>query len=749
MKQKRIKLRYKKERVVLSDVLPYELPFIYSNRYFYRFLVKNNIQLVRENNISFLQWGENIDDGALAIIALLTQTSFSTIKKQKNVQLLDSKEKTIPFNYEIKHKETSSRRLSVIHPLNQIAVADFYERYKNAILYYCSKSHFSLRHPHKVACYFYHKDRLHHKLLGKKTENLEIFYSEYENLKSYFSYAYYSNIYKFYEDYRYQHAEKKYLKLLKFDIQRCFDSIYTHTISWAIYGGVQNYKDYFQGSDNSFADDWDKMMCMLNYNETNGIVIGPEFSRIFAEVILQHIDLRAENLLLEKGYQNKVQYECYRYVDDYFFFYNDDCVKDCALQIFDKLLKEFKMAISQEKTKTYNRPFITNITIAKTEIDLLLKDTFKFETSTSLLQDKINEDMEEKDANESENDEEDDYYNEKKIRDLLAEKYYLHLKSTTFNKKYKSLFVDLVEVSPKDVANYTLSVVSQLLPRLLKKYDKIYKILRIASQKHSNEKIRSECSEKVKKMEHHLSIYLFELINTVFFIYSETKRVNTTLKLSQVINEIIIYIDSPYHLSKEESIDRFSNRIRELVFNKIRDEISLVMQTTLMDEYTQLETLFLLPVVKQLNRKYHFSQTEIEKYLRLNYQEDGKIVDAPKLNAISIIILLYYIGDSSKYNRLRESLRYIIETKFDEIPPIRCRRSAENIILALDIAACPFLGYHDRSFKIRILNKLGLSGNASAKLVDYLRIQKYIFTKWTGINVTKELHAKISQEVYS
>ena len=177
MKQKRIKLRYKKERVVLSDVLPYELPFIYSNRYFYRFLVKNNIQLVRENNISFLQWGENIDDGALAIIALLTQTSFSTIKKQKNVQLLDSKEKTIPFNYEIKHKETSSRRLSVIHPLNQIAVADFYERYKNAILYYCSKSHFSLRHPHKVACYFYHKDRLHHKLLGKKTENLEIFYS--------------------------------------------------------------------------------------------------------------------------------------------------------------------------------------------------------------------------------------------------------------------------------------------------------------------------------------------------------------------------------------------------------------------------------------------------------------------------------------------------------------------------------------------------------------------------------------------
>ena len=39
-KKKKIKLCYSKERVLFSDVLPYECPIIFSNRYLYRFLAK-------------------------------------------------------------------------------------------------------------------------------------------------------------------------------------------------------------------------------------------------------------------------------------------------------------------------------------------------------------------------------------------------------------------------------------------------------------------------------------------------------------------------------------------------------------------------------------------------------------------------------------------------------------------------------------------------------------------------------------
>lgn len=44
LRRKKIKLRYKAERVLFSDVLPYELPVIFSNRYFYRFLLENGVK---------------------------------------------------------------------------------------------------------------------------------------------------------------------------------------------------------------------------------------------------------------------------------------------------------------------------------------------------------------------------------------------------------------------------------------------------------------------------------------------------------------------------------------------------------------------------------------------------------------------------------------------------------------------------------------------------------------------------------
>lgn len=64
MRRKKIKLRYKKERVLLSDVLPYELPFIFTNRYFYRFLVRNEVR-VEDGSV---HWRTDIDKGALEIL---------------------------------------------------------------------------------------------------------------------------------------------------------------------------------------------------------------------------------------------------------------------------------------------------------------------------------------------------------------------------------------------------------------------------------------------------------------------------------------------------------------------------------------------------------------------------------------------------------------------------------------------------------------------------------------------------------
>ena len=676
MRRKKIRLRYKKERVVFSDVLPYELPLIFSNRYFYRFLVRNGIwiEIGREGQDT-LHWNRTDDKGILGVLAIIFCRKISEFESKNSLELRTHDLKRIPFVYGIQHKPLKHRYLSLIHPANQIKVVDLYNRYKDTIIYLCSKSNFSIRYPNKVACYFYYKDRLHHVLMGKKTDKMEMYFNEYENLKTFFSYKQYTNIYKFYEDYRYQRAEKKFSHLLKMDVQNCFDSIYTHSIAWAISGGVDIYKDTFEGKcDGSVGALWDKMMQEMNYNETNGIVIGPECSRIFAEVIMQHVDQMVEQQLYEKGYRNKVDYECYRYVDDYFFFYNSEAVKVDAEQLFQMYLKEFKLSLSQEKSKTLERPFVTDITKTKIAIDSLLNDTIKLYTNepslvialpATGLNDTIklytNEPESEQSIEEEIEETEQDTSMEaegqllkidrEKTLSCLTTDIYFRLNATDFNKRFKAI-ISANNVEAKDVLNYTMARLAIRLERNLKKLDGYYKVLCLSAVDSNLRDLYPQVEKKRRQLEKVLSKYLFNILDAVFFLYANSKRINTTLKVMQILNIILIYLDNDYSLrvGKNKSIvHRFTEYTREIVFKKIRDEISVVLQTAPMDDNVQLETLYFLIILRSMNSKYHLSLLEIERYLRIRYNNDGTIKSFPKLNMLAVTILTYYFGNVKQF----------------------------------------------------------------------------------------------------
>ena len=279
------------------------------------------------------------------------------------------------------------------------------------------------------------------------------------NLKTFFSYEKYSNMYKFYEDYRYQRAEKKFKHLVKFDLQSCFDSIYTHTISWATAGGVDKVKVLtgYQGS--WVGDAFDNLMQSVNARETHGIVIGPEFSRIFAEIILQYIDSKVEQELLAEQLRQKSNYECYRYVDDYFLFYNDEKDRNLFMESLTKWLKVFKLQISPSKTEEFERPFITKVTLAKQRIDNLLSNIF----STPLweeVESSLNIE-EEKDAGEADLD---------KDREILDKKFNIYLPTNSVNTQIK-VIVKECGVEYRDIANYLLEKISQRLDVFLNRYE--------------------------------------------------------------------------------------------------------------------------------------------------------------------------------------------------------------------------------------------------------------------------------------
>lgn len=725
-KRKKIKLSYSKERVLFSDVLPYECPIIFSNRYLYRFLAKylwvGEEQKVDNITRNVLKQSKRLDEkDANAFAALL----FGCYEKDKKIEILQHRPNALfyPYQFNIAHKTNKTRTLSIIHPYNQWQVVEFYDQYKYSILYLCSQSKFSLRKPHKIAQYFYYRDRLHRRLSGHESDKVELFFNEYENLKTYFSYEKYSNIYKFYEDYRYQRAEKKFKHLVKFDLQSCFDSIYTHTISWATAGGADKVK-VLPGYHGSWVGDaFDNLMQSVNARETNGIVIGPEFSRIFAEIILQYIDQKVEQELLGKDLRQKSSYECYRYVDDYFLFYNDEKDRNLFMESLTKWLKEFKLQISPSKTEEFERPFITKVTIAKQRIENLLSNIF----STPLW-----EEVESKLNTEEEEDTEDEESD--KDREILDRKFNIYLSANSVNAQIKAI-VKECGIEYRDIANYLLEKTSQRLDAFLNRYEIGFKKYeRLMSKEEAN---KDEVEIHAQRVQRKLTSYLVYLIDVAFFVFNSNRQINTTLKLLKIMNSIIIYGKRHGDFKVNPEV-RFQTISKDIIFKKIQDEIALVLATTDSHRNTLHESLYLLILAKELGYSYLLAPEVIKSFI-------GK--SELQYNLFACIILLYYYANHKCYDAQKALLKDEILKKYRLVAESERKRNSELTILTADMMTCPFV---DNAYKQSLLTLIGITEMKDQQMImRFAKKQKYIFTRWTMFNLNKELQAKISQEVYS
>jgi hypothetical protein len=720
MSKKKKYIRYPKERAILSDVLPYELPITFSNRYLYRFLVENNVfldgeKIVFKNNF--------VSDDLIAfkeILKILFHHEYDADTEYKF--------KKIPFAYRITHKEKDFRELALIHPINQLKLIKFYDDFKESIIYSCSISDFSVRKPEDVARFSFFNDKLHQLNKGDKNDFLELNGREYEDLKTFFSYKKYTNIYKFYEDYRYHRAEKKYNFLFKFDIGKCFDSIYTHSISWAVLG-LDTVKENVDASKKNFSGIFDKFIQYANYGETNGILIGPEFSRIFAEIILQRIDRTVEDKIKSKGFVNKVDYELYRYVDDYFLFCDDETLRDDIFKIFKHELKEYKLSINNSKTIEYKKPIITEITIAKEKINKLFLSNPRF----------FIEELDKKESSVEETEEQ---------IEILNHKFSFYFNPDNLITHYKILIKEST-VDYKDVLNYSLALLNNIIEKNLVHFEEIYCFYKakIKSGEISNKTIIA----KIKKVEDLLTSHMVNFIDFVFFIYSVSPRVNSTIKTCHILSKILSF----YKLkskSDNEFIIGANNRNR--IFKKILDESSLIIKKNSISEYAQIETLYLLTVIRELDGDFRIPEVRLEKFI--GYDNDKNEIPDCQLNYFSIVVLLFYFGHSKKYPKIKIALNNYIENYIKSFPIEKRSKSSELTHLMLDLIVCPFISKQNkrRFFAIykdsKNINELKVSFETLDKILNFQKKQtKYWFTKWERFNLAKELEYKKSQEVYS
>lgn len=137
----------------------------------------------------------------------------------------------------------------------------------------------------------------------------------------------------------------KFNYIHKIDISGCYDSIYTHSIAWAIHG-----KDLFCNLNNQkdpslIGNKLDKLIRSGRQNQTNGIPQGSLLSDLLAELVLIDIDYDILNKL--KGHTGN--FRIIRYVDDYNVLTDSSQTGEAIIKAIAEVLADRRMRINELK----------------------------------------------------------------------------------------------------------------------------------------------------------------------------------------------------------------------------------------------------------------------------------------------------------------------------------------------------------------------------------------------------------------
>nr|WP_022667032.1 antiviral reverse transcriptase Drt3b [Desulfospira joergensenii] len=449
--------------------------------------------------------------------------------------------------------------------------------------------------------------------------------------------------------------ERKYTSFWSLDISKCFDSLYTHSVTWAL--KTKKHSKETTSSKSTFGNIFDRLMQSLNYNETNGIIIGPEVSRIFSEIIFQQIDCNIEEDA--KNSKNKylkgIHYEIKRYVDDIYIFALSDEICENLYHIIENKLREYKLFLNTNKTTKTKHPFITPL-------------------SKSILATKkiINTFIESLTERQTEDESQKTFLLPKKIwkKENLISNFLNDLKGTSI---YDSEINDVVNL-------YSLSAINNF----------IFNIVENAPHQDILDKNASAFRE------------LFHvLIDISYHLYTVSPSVSSSIKLS-TINLLTVNFFSAFIKDESNSIrlkiyEHTKYFLESGWFNKLYH---------LEDHNFLLEAMNILLSTRIMGSDFMLDHETIKKVFKFKDNKkkiefDSMVKGEESSNYFQITSLLYYIGNEEKYNQIKSKLLSHIDTKLKDLSDIRI--NSEMCYLFLDIVACPYVCDNDKKKWVRNL----------------------------------------------
>ncbi|MBS5153329.1 RNA-directed DNA polymerase [Veillonella parvula] len=327
---------------LITDTMPVELPELYSLYRFYQYLFEKkaakNLKSAKKNLLKIKH-------------------------ENKNIMFNDPTWSTAPLKFKIIKNQKTTRTLSLIQPLSAINIYFFIDLYQKEILPLLEKKAiFSIR---------YHSNNSNLYYKAKKKKTIEYIEQKSHKFKKdiiqqsglYFNLKTHSSLTDFFNSPTWEIANHQYKFFAKADYKSCFDSIYTHTFKWIVEAHTIDSKN---AKNTNLFITIDKILQNINGKSSNGIVIGPEFSRLIAEILLQEIDVQVYNELSILGLQKGLDYEIYRFVDDIFIFTNSEITTDKIINLYENYTSKYLLHLNEHKFKSEITPVINNYWINKT-----------------------------------------------------------------------------------------------------------------------------------------------------------------------------------------------------------------------------------------------------------------------------------------------------------------------------------------------------------------------------------------------
>lgn len=341
---------------ILTDVLPTELSDRFTFSYFYEYLINHNTEI--NEMIDFLMKMKN---------------------KSKQETLFNAGNNwiTMPLKYTIMKDLHSDREISLLQPMAAVQLFAFIAIYQKELLTILDKnSIFSLRFHHRNndLCY-----------KNKNKAVIKYFLDEsviagrdiIEQTGMFFDINPYKSIAAFTSSEDWLVLNSKYKYFIRTDYKACFDSIYTHTFKWLIGKDVNDTKGFKNAN---IYTSIDRILQNINARTSNGIVVGPEFSRMIAEILLQSIDNSVYSKLLNKGIFAGEDYNIYRFVDDIFIFAESEKLANEIIDIYAEASRKYLLRLNDAKLYKNKVPFVLDEWLNATNLFTNRASTMLFTT---------------------------------------------------------------------------------------------------------------------------------------------------------------------------------------------------------------------------------------------------------------------------------------------------------------------------------------------------------------------------------